>query len=814
MSSSDQALQLQPEDPGLTALTEDLSDPRKRSNMLEILAMRDLLHGSVIGKTFVVSDTLVRPLKFTPLGKEVISEISSKRKRLKPNEIRLAVTLQFGCSEGPFIDASSDANALRRALSAEVLSKKILFADNFGRELHDAIAEQHPEQRVVGAQESVKLLRALPIGVCQEGRTLVGPFGCLLAPEPRDLHATTDVVGYRCSDETCLGIHRVHLSSADDAAINKTIRFVAPHVAEQHSNGENRLSKILSDAYADETRSLISPRQMLFHSSAGLIEVLADGLALDELRLLCDRLIRIRFSGGRRADYSRQVGEKITNPSDFVSERNRSELLQLILLGTDLEIVQTLDQLVRDSKIQIGDSEVRSRRVQRWRGRGRDIRAEIGVRGVRMYSQPNNGLAAAQMHDLLNSAYFDSEVLSRDELIWNLGLDRNLTDHDLIESAVRSTTPEELLRKLIVSRWQASQFAASYLGIPEPKELQPDELLVTLLWKLGIPVSARFDDLIRVARWEDEVARAARMESPSESDIRGLLSNLFAAIEDALFRSLTFSTWALASDHLLEPSGFAYDPKLDKSNLSFIDEYAPTQNEKLGLSADGKSTLVPLATGFSRLANALEAFRDESPARPVSQIPSVCRHTPRPFAFPNAFMFANLTESSQAEILELLRFINRTMQDAHVLEARNASQHGNNRFPAIETILGAIQLIAAWRLRLEASGIYPSVFALVTQVRDSSGNREYRYQNGRYEAHFYSPAWAYAPRLPTGTSALVIMNCATLPSSGSLRFAIDKRSLDDPYWAGWPVQWKRRPEYITLDESLGEPTALQVEEAS
>jgi len=776
-----------------------LADPEKRVVLLEVLSIGSLLGNCLISNAYRVTDALVTPFRFTELGERVIRDISHAKRRIKPNELKLAVVLQFGCADGFFVDPRTDVAALRSVLTTEIREGKILFPDNVGRELHDLIASEYPEQPRLSDADSLRALRGLGVGVFQDGSTCVGPFGAIEAGEPRDLGARPQALGYRCSDETCLRVHWIHLTTGPNANINKARKAVHEYIERNHSKTADPRLPLLRRAHAETLATYRDHARRAFTSTAPLIDTLIDGVSLDELRTICDLLLRTQLKEPKtRADLSRKLGVMIANPSDFVSSLTRTEIVQIMLLYSDDAIIGGIDEAVYAREILIAEHEVRSRRSQRWPSSS-ELRAEIGSQGLRMTAPVSSGFVAMRLFHLMHYLYVESGVAAHEDLAWTLDLDQELSVDELLDHSIRQLPPGDVLEKLILQNRNVTKAAAEYLGVTRYEDLSRTELLPRFLWKLGVPPSLLFDDLRRVEQFQKELGRAAEDEDLNYEKMRGHISNLFAAIEDALQRALVFSTWAFTVDHFMEAGGFAYDPGLDASVMTFIEEHASTSDKKIALGLDGKNTLTPLGAGFSRLSKALEQLDQNAYLRPSSQLPRAVTYSTRPFAHHSRIPFLNLSEDSRETVLGALKKVAQIIQSETVALVRNATLHGNNEFPTRDEIKTCIALISDWMLTIRSHGLYPCVFDLDSQSTNAFGVRQLRYISSDTEVNIQTPQWAVANRMPTGSSPLVIIPSAEIPSGGPLRFKVDSSGRPDPYWNEWPVRWKARPSYESIE---------------
>jgi len=774
-------------------LGSQLEDITFRRSMIELLNISSLMRGCVIDKTYTVPDTLVAPLHLTVLGREVFDAVHADRPRLKPNDIKFALLLVFGCPAGLFVEPTSDLDAMRRGLSVELKKQKILFPYIFGRDLHDAAAEAYPEKYELGLEETIKLLKGLPPGVFQEGYTTTGPFGCVEADVPRYLYSDVNVPGYYCSDATCSDIHGLALKTADGptkiASVNKTARYVGDYLRRQYGSVEDGHARLVRDA------SQIEMNAFTIDSPEAIIEVIADSLDDGELRAVAEDALRAGLKQHGAKSLSVRLSSVINNPGQFVQGLSRPHILQLLLMFSTEIIVAAVDNSVRAGTIEICEHEVRTRKLSRFGNSS--ISAEIGTRGIRLSG--GGSFVASRLLELLHHLYYASQTLTSRDLAYLIGGSQQDGQDGaegtlLLDNAVRQLSPEDILRKLVLGSWQANDSARSFLGIPPVQPEDREELLQTFLWKLGASSTILFRDFARVELHEGELRAGIEIEA-THAVIRGHISNLFASIEGGLRTSLEFSTWVMTNDHFMDEDSFVYDSTPVPSRLRFIEEFAPTSDDKLKLDLGGKNSLFALGAGFARLAGALQSLRPDEFCRPADQIPLICRESDHPFAFPHIIPFLDLSEKARVLAIETLHSISRIVQDENVLKVRNASLHGAHDFPTRAEMIFALEKIESLRKTLSSSGLYPSVFRLTGSTRDVLGRSKFQYEGTDAEVVLYSPSWAVSPKIPTGARQLVVVPLCDTVSSGPLRFRLKSRPGKDPYWEGWPKRWEVTEHY-------------------
>jgi hypothetical protein len=386
----------------LESLRESLNVPETRNQMVEILSIGALLSSCIIDSSYRLSDEWISPFAFTELGQKIIVELLKSHKRLKPNDAKMAVFLQYGCADGLLIDPSTDLHRLRRQMSSELLSGRIMYPYIFGRELHDAAARLYPARTTLENKQTIKLLKELPIGIFQDGKTVVGPYGCTYSDAHRQAEATHHVPGYRCSNEACDIVHSLHLSTGSSTA--SRARGILGNYLEKHYSQT-----------ADEHVPLIREAMMMEYlpessfPRLNLLDVLSDGLSEDELRVVIDKLLRRTFKiEGRRRDIAVRLGAAIMNPSEFVAGIGRPHLLQIALLHSDENIISAIDETVASNSVRLGDFELRVSKMDRWDST--PPHAEIGKLGVHFSAAPSFRHVPQRTLELLHDIYYKSDI--------------------------------------------------------------------------------------------------------------------------------------------------------------------------------------------------------------------------------------------------------------------------------------------------------------------------------------------------------------------------------------------------------------------
>ena len=768
---------------GLAHFRERLQEPAFRRTHVEMLSIASLLQGSIVDRTYSVPDALVRGLTLSDLGTRVYDAVRAARPRLKPNDVKLALFLAVGCPEGLFCSDQSDVEVVRKGLSQEILRRRIHFPFVWGRDLHDLAAQFYPAKFNLDLSQSLNLLKSLPIGVFQEGLTTTGPFGALSAPNPRYIPSRNAAPGYLCSDLTCDDIHPITLSTANYpphiAPANRAFSFVSDYVQREYGNREDPFARALRDAVGIEENN--------FRISApeAVVDTLSDGLSLAELKTVMQTAFRLSAKNVGLRSWAVALSRVIGDPNEFIDGLSHAELVQLALLHTDEQLAQAIDGSISTGKITLSEYEVRARRIVRSGRRG--VSAEIGSRGLRLVG--GGAFVARRLQELIHHIYFESGKSTPEDLAYVLGEPYGEpSGTELLDKAVRAWSPEDVLRKLVLASRSAFEATVERLGIEPALAKDQEEALQTLLWKLGATSRSLPRSLDKIAALEGDLRQASH--EADDDRTRGVISNLFAALEAALRSTLEFSTWALTNDHYVDDESFVYDPAPNpKARLAFIDQHAPTSDAKILLRASDDNTLVPLGAGFARLRKALAGLAEDAYLRSRDQLPLECREGALEFAFMHTLPFFDLDPEARAATLEHLARLAQLVQDETLLRVRNAPLHGAREFPTLDEMTIALGHISELRLILGKSGLLPTAFRLESTAADSMGRATATYySDDRTRVDLYHPTWKIAPRLPDG-KLLVILPTGNLGAPGPLRFRIKSRPGSDPYWNDWPKRW-------------------------
>ncbi|MFJ7624213.1 hypothetical protein ACIQYZ_36110 [Rhodococcus erythropolis] len=770
--------------------------------LVDLLGLVGLLKKCIIDKQYRISDSWVNAISLNQVGNEHVERLRAKRH--KPNESKMVVFLRIWSGDSLFVSRETDPDALRKLLSEEILNGKIRYPYVFGRLASDLIFEKFPGMNSLTAAQTKILLDELPLGVFQEGRTVVGPMGAFRSRSfraiPPPFH---EVYGYLCSEAHCLVLHPVDISTGESSV----------------SKAQNRLDEILDRSTQGDIESMRNLNRIVQkimgltseRFSTDLINVISDDLTIEEMRCVVERLFsEICRDPVERTRIGKQMNVIFSNPSDLIESFSVQQLEQAILYFTDEEICRAIDRNVRAGNISVSAYGKRKSVVSRFPEGSYDLSAEIGSYGVRFVDGTVSGFSS-NLSKLIRDIYFGSgSVLSAEDLAFALDLSPGKDLKSELASYLVKETPDEIIDRLILSNRQASDFAGEDYGVSDYLSEGRSVFGAALKWKLGAPIVPG-NLIIESLKSQCNALIELVKSGADESELRGTSSNVFVAFEEILQRSLSYCAWAFTVDHYLEIPRFSYDLDIGSNSLSWVEQMSPTADPRLRLTPGGKNMLSQLSAGFARLAKGLVSVESRSGeyVRPKKDFPLPCIYGTSVFSFPSRCAFLNLREISREMILKDLKSMSRRCQAGSLGDTRNDVMHGNTDFPSSERLIDAANEIGIIIKELEDTGLFPLVYDLKARSIDRFGRETIEYERQGKIITLNYPSVELAPGLPYRSTRLLMFPKYEVGESGPLRFKLITGSPRSGYWKDWPPRWPER-----ADIPLGNSTRLNYPNSS
>lgn len=785
-------------------LLDKYPDSEWRERFIRLGNLSDLLGDCVIRGDYTVPDELNQAISLSAYGDKVFKSVIQKyglkqntkspQDAIKPNDARLMCFLTFTHIDVLVDVEKTDIDAIERSISTQILTGKIRYPFIFGRELYDRAADLFPTERGrLNLDETDDLLSGTSIGVMQLGDYVTGPFGLMRSAASRDVPVFRTVPLYHCADADCDAVHRTELATDFDAPVNRNrekLRKILEDESREASSWGSFLAEVsgFNRKYFDES------------CTDTIAFLIGDALSDVELSRLADALL-VDKSSQMQATIDASGLNPPRNRGSFASDLGRAKLMQLILLCADDAIVSAVDALIHAERISVPEGEVRRPMVNgaahsgAFRLQAHLSRYGVGVRPLSL------SVASARLRRLLDELYAVGTSADATELDWQLrGVDAPEREGRL-EEFFRNAHPRDVLTRLVLSRRSDLLTAGHKLGmrIRPIGEQSDDELLDTLMWKLGFDVNpsearhARFWRLHEsLKRLTDEASISTMSDTES---IRSVASNYFVALEELLLDSLIFVTWAFNTDHHVSNRRYTYDPDAERpksiTSLSAMSVEVASDGDFVIRFDDEKNELFALCRGFGILAKGLDSLvaRSADYERAEGEFPEYAEHTVlQTFPFRHTRPFLDVNESARATIIRSLREISRLLDAGKVSDVRNSYLHFRRSNAELDSMIAALEATSAAVRIIEQNGFYRSVYRRVAMQLDEWGRSAItlRDESGR-NAVFARPSkmdWGGLP--PLDSPQYVVTSAQIGEPPERLRFRPGYRSEFSEMWQGYP----------------------------
>jgi len=782
----------------LEALKEAYPDRDWRTKFNAIANLIEILADCIVPPSYIVSDALKEAIHLTPAGAAVRSKLATKSHvNAKDATVMLALTLGH---DELFIDVEAmNVEALEAAIEHELEGKRISFPFVFGRELYDAYAAKFDEERdSLGADDTQRLLEGTPAGVYQYGHYTLGPYGLAKSPIARSLPASRRIPLFHCAQQVCDQLHPVLLETSQAAPINRDRRKLEELLTRTGVEPDEWWHFIAD--IAGFTRARYGDQRV-----ATVLPLLGDGLAIGELRLLIAHALD-HSSGKFRSAIAGLV--QVGAAEETVAELTRAQLLQLSLFCDEETLVGSLDYLVRERLVTLAAGEIRRPITNARVSSGAfGLSAELSSHGVRFVAD-EPGFALLRLRRLLEKLYVRGADADEQELDWQLrGL--NVPDIDeRLEHFYQTTDPRSVLERMVLARRTNMIAACEEVGMADREWVSDEELVSTLLWKLGFAVNLDEDPHRYFWSRHDQVWNLAQSTDPAAIDtLKEVANSYFQELEGLLLDSLSFTTWALTSDHASGEHKFAYSDTVDRlSGLRTLDTIV---NSPVGSDSftQERVDLGNLVGSFKALSNYLEEL-SQNPGdrlRPKTELPEFDGKTElKQYMWRSTVPFLDLTEPSQLRIVDGLGEISRLLIDANTSTVRNDYSHFRRQPPDPARTQRSLELIRQAVTRIETLGFCRLLYSPGTSVHDRWGRAKFSYRGPRgYEHTFVRPTRFDWMGLPSLRNPSYIVRAASIGEPTELlRFT---RRFGGDYATEWAAYPNRRRKTGSGGKTQNEP---------
>lgn len=774
---------------GATAqqLLEQHTDSSWRGRFLDVSDLIEILRDCIIGDDYSIPDDLNESIVLTDAGNRLKSKLIRKED-VPAKEAHLMCALSIGHDE-VFIDVgATDIGSLVASISRQIREGLIRFPFIYWRHLYDAFSDQfEEEQDSLTSEETIKILNAIPKGVFQYGRFVIGPAGLSESTHTRSLRFSKRVPAYHCSDPVCRDLHSVVLSTGHKAEINAQ-RHKLVRVLESNAEPEADWSGLAMEL------NRLTESHFGNHWISPMVTLLGDALSDEELTDLASSLGHPDVDGGR------------------------PELLESMLQVSDQSIAAKLDELVTSGAITVPVGEVRRPvSTAHLRSGAYRLQPQLGTRGVRFVSG-DRGLATLRERELIKKLYLTGNEHERHELDWQLRSVDGVSLETRLDEFLRTRSPQEALARLVLTRSSSAIAASEVVGLGDLDGMSDDELIARLAWKLGFEVDDADDS--HATFWRQHEKLAATVQSwlgsgPGDTnEFKGQASTYFSHLEGILEESLAFASWALLRDHIAAARPFSYDNESDRrSGLDLLQATSADWIEKRPketLRFTGRLTMYPLVRGFGVLADALTALRTRAAdyIRPSDDLPDFAtRSALQSFPFRSTHPFLDLADHSRERVIEGLNDIEGTLDAEQLSRVRNDYSHYRRTSPELVAMEATLESVGRAVRAIENLGFGLNLCTPSTETMDQWGRRSVTFVGPRSLTHVFArPSSLEWVGLPSLRSRQYLVRSAAFDDANEvLRF---ERRYDGAYATLWEAYPRPRKKSAPTIDGTIEPNPL------
>jgi hypothetical protein len=780
-------------------ILKNISNNNFKTKFANLYALKRFLDRSIIPNNYVPNEKLCDSIilskegeKWLPIVQKTVNSISAK-------EAKLAIFITFFHKE-IFVDLNkTDFAAMKNVFHEEMLVGNIRFPWVYEHCLYDNYFEiiSHNVDKL-SYEDSLRLLEKCPQGVFQIRDIVVGPFGVLHSLSHRFLDPVTNVPLWHCSDPTCFALHPVNLSKGDCKVFDAVKNFKETLYKEEGPPSEwNILFRYLngsSDHYDDMNVD-------------DFPWLLANAYSEGELRCLLKSLIDKESKAIRKQFLAaNKFRDVLSGSSEEISKRlSKSQCLQLILLMPDNVIIQYLESLIDQAIIRIPPTEIRDPVLSRGRGGYFNITSECSNLGVRFISKTRD-ISLARLKRLIKTIYKDGD--KSEQLSWVLRKEEGESPYEKLDRYLHLKEPRAIVNDLLLSNKEHLTKTLEILkyGLFSYSYEQEDKLINKILWKLGFDVKIfPTQQIIFWDRYEKFIEKVNVCQTYGESEkaiIRSEGVNLFVSLEEILDLSLSFSAWALLSDHFAVTKFRYCSSDARQLMASCLNGRRIGEGRALELNPNGKNTLYHLICGFKALADYCEETLKGGSAkyqRPKEELPGFFNVTDiETFPFLHKRLIFDLREIDVNRIVNALKDATDILEKSSICEIRNRIDHGGREFPNREEIVRACQEVKRTINLFEESGICPLVYFYFGSQHDSYGRKSMIFKNCRgKEIKVFRPSQFNACGIPSLDKPLIFFPYLHVDDSFEIvRYGIEENSDFKEIWENYP---KRRKTVVSDD---------------
>jgi hypothetical protein len=729
----------------------------------------------------------------TTAGQKIMEQLESREStKFEQWEASYVLFLLFYHQDLLIDVEQTDPSGLKRALGRLTQERAITFPWIFDHLLYDRAFELFPDRPDrLSKGQSEQLLRDTPIGVFQVGKLVCGPGGIFESEQSRFMPPTRELLLWHCPDITCNAAHGSRLSQGE-TKYSQLISGI--------QSALNR-SSLPSDWRDFVTGELIPYKWTDDFFLVNLPVLLGSGFSQSELRTLLKEVFDVGGKNLRRVIFGIRP-ELVTKggSEQAIDSLTKAEVLQVLLLASDVDLVSAMDNAVTSGRIYVPPSEIRKAIGVVLRRSWTRCFCELSDLGLRVVGGDVPRTLAdpmARLKRLILEVYgadADERVLQ----FYLRGISGSAVGQQL-ELYLRSKDPADSIRKFLFASPERLKAAFNNIRAPHfriPDNEADDTMLINqLLWKLGfkkVRVESRLTEFYaRLEEFRGTAQTADIDEEEGRKLIRSAGINLFVSLEEILDLALSFTTWLLLADHISQELIFNLQRgrTLAASELSGILEI---EGQPVKLDDSGRNTLFPLIVGFKALINKTSAVVRESSRflkDPVFLAHYSGSTTLQVFPYRHSHFACDLAPADLERTLTLIENVSTSLQKGPVMLVRNRIDHKTETFPSKQEFQRCCEMLEIQVNNLEDAGLIPIVQVTKSIVADRFNRQRVISVDyaGREFVWFVSPSIHAIRPLPRLDEPQLLVKSLFIPGTGEpARYRMQEVSEFTEIWKDYP----------------------------
>lgn len=756
----------------------------------QLFALSFFWKGLVLPADYDPNPSWATLITLTKAGDEVKTGIRSVTDDVPVHHLNFALFRLFAYHEILVDWHKSDASGIEQLFAQELLSQRALLPYRLGRLLYDRFNDRYEGSMTehLSSEEVLELLVDTPTGVYQINSLLTGPLGLVHCNEKRFLPPNLELPLWHCSDTGCMSLHTVELLPPDLAAIRL----------------EHKLRDHLKDSFgppSDWRHNLITRYLQIREQEArglkfyDLPVLIADSILGSERTRLVEAVLKTdegrelrKVLGASPRKKSRAQGE----PSAVADSLTPEEQLQLLLVLSDALLIQTIDELTLDGKINVSLGQIR-RAHQDPPSLSLSSRSELSRLGLRSIKED----AVTNFIQIVHKAYVENDAVG--DLVWRLRVPSGTSPIDGLMNYLQRNGPSVAVNDLILTSQSVTQSVCQLLALPAERVARHEPSPVNqILWKFGFN-PPQYDEFstrlcLHLKRFEESVLSLP--VKPTEDDrerIRSSGVNLFVYVEQMLDRLISFNVWLLATDHFLD-SRHDFDMVQARRTVSrVLGDSLPIEDSEVSWNSEGENSLGVLLRYLSESIawmNTLETRNRELLKRPEADIPHFAESLQARFPFYHVELWAD------ADVTELCSYVQQYQKtvtlllQAELAYIRNGLDHMRDatRFPTSDRMLACISRLRQSHHFCEVNRYLPVIFWLDRLEVNRFEVVDYQFRDASNRlAVVHGPPLALCLNEPGLTRPYIIAPGNLLGGPNvSLLFGFRERTEYDDYWHDYP----------------------------